>query len=386
MKFILFLCFYFSLTLSVLSQECGLFNVHSIDTSEFVSSAHHWYDIKDNEKIIEPLADQKKYSSLECENIAENILLYQKSNGGWPKNYDMQAILTDEQINKLLNSKKTLNTCFDNSTTFSHIKYLTKVYSFTKNDNYKYSILNGINYILAAQYENGGWPQYYPDTSDYRKYITYNDGAMIGVMNLLKKIVDKDTIYNFIDSALYSRVQDSFNLGVSCLLNTQIVESDSLLVWCQQHNNISLKPEAARTYELASLCNGESAEIVKFLMSIKNPDERIINSINSAVKWFKVSKIYGIRVETIDAPHSEFQYINSDIDKIIVEDKTAKPIWARFYGLETHIPIFCNRDGKVVYKFSDVERERRIGYAWYVYDPQVVLDNYSKWLEKINEK
>ena len=43
-------------------------------------------------------------------------------------------------------------------------------------------------------------------------------------------------------------------------------------------------------------------------------------------------RIYGIRVETIDAPHSEFQYINSDIDKIIVEDKTAKPIWARFYG------------------------------------------------------
>ena len=29
--------------------------------------------------------------------IADNILLYQQPNGGWPKNYDMLAILTEDQ-------------------------------------------------------------------------------------------------------------------------------------------------------------------------------------------------------------------------------------------------------------------------------------------------
>ena len=209
---------------------------------------------------------------------------------------------------------------------------------------------------------------------------------MIGVMKLLQRIVNKESDFNIIDSELYDKMVDSYEQGIECILNTQIKESDSLLVWCQQHDHITFKPESARTYELASICNGESAEIVDFLMSLQNPNKEIITSINSAVKWFETSKISGIRVETITAPHAEYQYRNSDFDKIVVKDQNAKPIWARYYSLETHIPIFCNRDGKIVYSLADVERERRIGYAWYVYDPQVVLDQYPKWLEKINEK
>jgi hypothetical protein len=41
--------------------------------------------------------------------------------------------------------------------------------------------------------------------------------------------------------------------------------------------------------------------------------------------------------------------------------------------------LFCNRDGKPVYSLEEVERERRTGYAWYVYDPQEILDKYPEW-------
>jgi PelA/Pel-15E family pectate lyase len=92
---------------------------------------------------------------------------------------------------------------------------------------------------------------------------------------------------------------------------------------------------------------------------LKNPDELIIKSIKSAVRWFEKSKILGIKIKTIDAPHSEYKFRNSDNDKIVVEDPNAKPIWARYYSLESHIPIFCNRDGKIVFSLSEVERERR---------------------------
>jgi PelA/Pel-15E family pectate lyase len=207
---------------------------------------------------------------------------------------------------------------------------------------------------------------------------------MIGVMKLLQRIVNKGSDYNFIDSTMYSKVIVSFQRGIDCIINTQIIESDTLLVWCQQHNNITLKPEDARTFEPASLCNGESVGIVELLMSLNNPDERVIKSIKSAVKWFEESKIFGIRVQTISAPHTEYTYRDSDIDRIVVEDPEAKSIWARYYQLETHKPIFCNRDGKIVYSLDEVERERRIGYAWYVYDPQKVLDKYPAWLEKQN--
>ncbi|MBK7629526.1 MAG: pectate lyase [Ignavibacteriales bacterium] len=357
-----------------------------IDTTEFLNSAHHWYDIKDTDKIIEPLGNQKKYSANEFEKIADNILLYQKRNGGWPKNYDMQAILTSEQESSVIQSKNLFNTCFDNSATYSQLNYLAKAFSFTKKEKYKTAFIDGIKFILSAQYDNGGWPQFYPDTSGYRKYITFNDGAMMGVMKLLKRIVNKESDYILVDSDIYNKVKTSFNKGIECILDSQIKESDSLLVWCQQHNNITLLPEDARTFEPAAICNGESSEIVEFLMTLQNPNARIIKSIKSAVKWFEASKIFGRRVQTIKAPHTEYQYRNSNDDRILIDDQNAKPIWTRYYSLETHIPIFCNRDGIIVYSFSEVERERRIGYAWYVYDPQVALDKYPKWLETINEK
>ena len=75
-------------------------------------------------------------------------------------------------------------------------------------------------------------------------------------------------------------------------------------------------------------------------------------------------------------------YHSTEYDKVVVQDSNAPPIWTRFYELETHKPLFCNRDGTVVYSLNEVERERRTGYAWYVYDPQEILDLYPAWLER----
>ena len=112
-----------------------------VDTTEFNDSAHHWYDINDEAKIIEPLSDQKRYRASEVMKIADNILLFQKSNGGWPKNYDMQAMLTEEQKEVVLKTKNELNTTFDNGATYSQLNYLVKVYSLTEIEKYKEAFL-----------------------------------------------------------------------------------------------------------------------------------------------------------------------------------------------------------------------------------------------------
>ena len=106
------------------SKENKQYEYLNFDTTEFYDSAHHWYDINDEEKIINPDSLQKRYSSSDLIGIADNILLFQKSNGGWPKNYDMQAILTDEQKSAVLKSKDELNTTFDNGATHSQLNYL----------------------------------------------------------------------------------------------------------------------------------------------------------------------------------------------------------------------------------------------------------------------
>jgi len=376
-----FLACAFVLSVSTLAQKK---NKDTIDVSSFWDSSHHWYDINDEvDKIIVPLPEQKEYNKSEIEKIGDNILLYQRANGGWPKNYDMRAILTDEQKKTLLAAKNDNSmTTFDNGATHSQVEYLARVYSITKKERFKDACLKGIDFILSAQYPNGGFPQFFPDTSGYRKYITFNDGAMAGVMKVLLAIEQNKPHYSFVDEERRVKVHRAYEKGVECILRSQIKVNDTLTAWSQQHDNITLQPQSARTFEPKAICGQESAEIVQFLMKIKKPSEEIISAVNAAVRWFEKSKIFGIKVLNVDASDTQFIYHKSNFDRIVVEDPTAPPIWARFYEIETNRPLFCNRDAKPVYSLAEVARERRTGYAWYGYEGENVLKAYAEWQKK----
>jgi PelA/Pel-15E family pectate lyase len=356
----------------------------AIDVTGFWDSSHHWYDIRDEEHIIAPLANQQRYKPNDIKGIADNILLFQKTNGGWPKNYDMLAILTPEQREAVEAFRHDTNaTTFDNGATHSQVLYLAKAYSRTGDDRYKEACLRGLDFILSAQYPNGGWPQFYPDTSGYRKYITFNDGAMIGVMEVLEAIVQDKPFFSFVDNERGKKVKAAFEKGVSCILKSQIKDNGTLTSWCQQHDNVTFLPRSARSFELASICDQEGAEVVLFLMSLEHPTEEIVTSVESAVKWFEKSRIFGIRVKTVRAQKKEYRYHTTSIDRVVVEDPKAPPIWARFYELGTDRPLFSNRDGKPVYSMAEVDRERRTGYIWYTYAPEKVLEDYPAWKKKV---
>lgn len=354
----------------------------SISLSEFSDAAHHWYDIREKGTSIMPRPGHPKYDPANIKAIADNILLYQKDNGGWPKNYDMQAILTPGQQDTLIQAKPILNTTFDNRTTYSQINYLFKAYAFSGDKRYYDAAIKGLDYILAAQYANGGWPQYYPLEKGYSRHITFNDDAMGGVMWLLKNIVEKKPEFAGIDAAYRLRLQTAYEKGLDCILKTQINDAGRPTAWCQQYEETTLQPAWARKFEPPSICNGESVDIVLLLMSIKDPSPAVINAVQDAVAWFNESKISGIRVKTIPAPEMVTPFTVSTHDRVVVNDSTAPPIWTRYYELQTHRPLFCNRDSKVVYTLAEVDRERRDGYSWYTYEPQKVLDRYAVWQKK----
>jgi PelA/Pel-15E family pectate lyase len=353
-----------------------------IDTSGFIDGAHHWYDIYDEDKLINSLPHHPKYEPKEIEKIADNILLFQKTNGGWAKNYDMLAILTKEQKDTVKHAKDLTNTTFDNGATHSQVEYLAKSYTKTKDERFKDACERGIDFILTAQYSNGGWPQFFPDTSGYRKYITFNDGAMVGVMKVLQNIINHRPQYSFVDSVRYSNVKNAFDKGLECILTCQIKQNGQPTAWGQQHDNIDLHAQHARTFEPAAICADESADIVLLLMSLTHPSPEIIEAVQSAVKWLYDSRIFGIRVKTIKAPKKVYKYSTSTIDRVIIKDSNAPPIWARLYELETNKPLFCNRNSVPVYSLAEVDRERRSGYTWYHYEPERVFKQYHKWQRK----
>jgi len=95
-----------------------------ISTNPFADGTNHWYNISDESNIVNPVPNQPKYPESEYTKIADNILYFQRDNGGWPKNYDMRAALTPEQINQVIETKSVYHTTFDNATTYTHIYYL----------------------------------------------------------------------------------------------------------------------------------------------------------------------------------------------------------------------------------------------------------------------
>src|ERR1700753_3772154 len=92
-----------------------------IEPGPFADNAGHWYAIFNKENIINPRPGRPRYQPTEVAAIADNILLFQKANGGWPKNYDVFAVLTQAQKDSVAWTKNVTNTTFDNGSTYNQI-------------------------------------------------------------------------------------------------------------------------------------------------------------------------------------------------------------------------------------------------------------------------
>ena len=317
------------------------------------------------------------YGTDEAVAVAENVLLYQRNTGGFPKNIPMHHKLTESDKQVLLAAKdKTTDSTMDNDATYMETVFLAKVYNKTRNVKYRDAFMKALDYILAAQYPNGGYPQYYPLQRGYYTHITFNDNCMANMLTILKGIAERDELFAFVDDpVLIKRCADGFDRGIDCILKTQYRQNGKLTGWCAQHDENTLKPAPARSYELSSLSGSEGADLVLFLMEIENPKPEIKQAIAAAVEWFEKVKITGIKVENqTDA--------NGQRDRVVVEDPSAPAIWARFYQLEDNRPFFSGRDGIKKYAMSEIEHERRNGYGWYTYNPQAVLDKYKEYVKK----
>lgn len=316
----------------------------------------------------------------EAKRIADNLVLYQFNSGAWPKNIYFPGEITDEQRKEIANNKKRLGSgTIDNGSTTTEIIYLSKVYNVTREKKYKQAALKGIKYILKAQYENGGWPQFYPNAKGYARHITYNDNAMINVMKLLRDIYECEPLYWYVPQELRKKAKIAFDKGVECILATQVMQDGKPTVWCAQHDFESLAPVKARAYELPSLSGQESDNIVLLLMDIPNPSPEIITAVENAIAWFEKSKIEGIRLEY-------YRNAEGQRDYRIVPCENCPPMWARFYDLDTNRPFFSDRDGIKKYDISQIGHERRTGYSWYNRDGSTVLSRYKMWKRELDGK
>lgn len=304
---------------------------------------------------------------------ADNMLLFQRGNGGWSKQFKGKSFkydveFTADQKKEIAKEAAKNDANIDNGSTSKEIRYLVQAYKKNNNPTYLAAAEKGIRFLLEAQYENGGWPQYYPDKSSYRAQVTFNDNAIVNVMNILQDIALKQNGFDVVDPSLVTPSANAVSKGIDCILNAQIkvnarpedpVGQGKLTGWCQQYDEKTLTPAKARAYELPSISGGETVSITQFLMSQPNPSQRIKDAVTAAVAWLNEVKITGFKIENVTAPGTP-----KGVDRELVPDNTSV-MWARYYEIGTNRPFFCDRDGIVRYSIKEIGYERRNGYAWY---------------------
>lgn len=355
----------------------GQFEIGSMAAIEFVrlmpAMKPYWHELVSwKDAMRQPKA---WYGSAEAMRIADSLLAFQFKNGAWDKNMDMSVTPALKELDKL---KREGHTNIDNGATYTQMQYLARVYTAQPEPRFKQAFDRALQYLLEAQYPNGGWPQFYPLRKGYYTHITYNDDAMANVLHLLRSISDRKPEYLFVNDKDRQKAQDALQKGIECILKTQVKVNGKLTVWCAQHDEVTMAPAKARSYELPSLSGSESVGIVEFLMGVTNPSQEIIASIEGAVGWFEAVKIKGIRLERKPVDGSPKGY-----DLVVVPDAAAPAQWARFYDLATNKPMFCGRDGVVKSTIAEIEYERRNGYRWYVDRPARLLERaYPEWRKR----
>ena len=321
--------------------------------------------------------DSAFFKTEEARRVGDQLLLYQRNTGGWPKNVNMIVHLTAIQKDSIIQQKKRQDdSTIDNKATSMQMTFLARLYQQTRDNRYRDAFRRAMTFLLSGQYDNGGWPQFWPKNRQYQVHITYNDNAIVNVLKIFRDVIkDKEPFDNgLVDEQMRERTAKAFDKGIDCILATQIAVDGKPTVWCQQHDAVTLLPAKARAYELPSFCTAESAEITFLLMQISKPDERIIRAVNGAMKWFEAHKITGYRLEKYK--------VSGKSDIRLVADSTAAPMWARYYDLEEGKPFFCDRDGQPKRSIQEIGYERRNGYGWYNTEPQELYARYETWAKK----
>lgn len=297
------------------------------------------------------------YATAEARRIADNIVSFQTPSGGWGKNADRSGPPRQRgQAYVVAEGKEawTFVGTIDNDATTTELQYLARVQAALpgwEGAAYRAAALKGIQYLLDAQYPNGGWPQVYPLQGGYHDAVTFNDDAMVSAIELLQRAAARQGDFAFVPEALASSAGAAVQRGIEAILASQISVKGKRTAWCQQHDAITLAPVGARNFEPAALTSAESVGILRLLQRARLQAPGSAAAIKAAVD----AGTAWLRSTALPAPGGGKR-------------------WARLVDMDTMQPIFGDRDRSIHDNLDDLTPERRNGYAWYVTSPAKFLD------------
>ncbi|WP_313552638.1 pectate lyase [Brevundimonas sp.] len=330
------------------------------------------------------------YGTAEARAIADAIVSFQTPAGGWSKNQDRSIARLPGQ--RFSNDAETMEQnpanfdapgdrfwtfvgTLDNEATWSEMRFLAKVAAHAsgkEGDGWRASVIKGVRYLLDAQYPNGGWPQIWPLEGGFHDSITFNDNAVANAAMLLRDVAHGAEGFDFVPAELETQAAEATQKAIDVTLAAQVRRGDQLLGWAQQVEPLRLVPTSARNYEPRSIANGETTDILIFLMGEQNPSPEVQAAVRGGVGWLQSVRVYDKSFEM------------TDDGRKLIDKPGAGPLWSRNYDLVTGRPIFGDKDQTIHDDVNEISVGRRNGYSWWISSPQKALDVYARWAELLD--
>ena len=329
--------------------------------------------------------DAAWYGSAEARTLADATVSFQTPAGGWSKNQDRRLArlpgqrfsndaetmeLNPENFDAPVDRFWTFVGTLDNGATTSEMRFLAKVAEQApgpEGDAYRASITKGVEYLLNAQYPNGGWPQNWPVEGGFHDAVTFNDNAVAEAAMLLEDVVENQNGFGFLSEDYEANADHAVRRAVAVILAAQVLVDGRLTAWPQQVDPLTLSPSSARNYEPQSIASGETTDVVLFLMRQPGPSPEIKTAVRAAIAWLESKRLYDHSFE-----------MTGDGRKLI-EREGAGPLWSRNYDLVTGLPIFGDKNQMIYDDVNEISIGRRNGYSWWIDSPQKALDAYVAW-------
>ena len=178
------------------------------------------------------------------------------------------------------------NATFDDAGTAEASQLLLRVYLEKRERKYRAPLDKAIQFVLDAQYPNGGWPQRFPFVegggvhghADYTPYITFNDDVAGENIEFLL----------YAHQALGSndrRLVDAIERGMDIYVKTQ--QPMPQPAWGLQHFPDTLKPAPARTIEPQAFATHTTATNIRSMIGFYRltGDRKFLARLPDALDW-----------------------------------------------------------------------------------------------------
>ena len=220
----------------------------------------------------------------------------------------------------------------------------------------------GVERIVRAQFPNGCWPAAWPLRGGEADAATFRDGAMLGVMNLLRETARG----NFrIPDGVRRSAEESFWRGIDCIVDSQVVVDGRRAGWAARHDPLTLAPLREHPAPFAGLRAEESAGLLGLLVQVEYEDARVSSAARGVAAWLRETMLWGY------APGPR---------GTLAATPAAGPLWARVYEPAGNRPMLALADGTVR---ADVRAlaDSTGASTWFTDAPAAALTWYDAWAE-----